>query len=42
MTKEVRALRYLTGHELVVRMHKPEEVELDGDTFGKPPKSPAA
>lgn len=33
-TKEVRTLRYLKGAELIVRLDKPEEFELDGDSFG--------
>lgn len=35
MTKEVRTLRYLRGRELVMRLDRPEEFELDGDAFGK-------
>ena len=34
-TKQVRALNYLKGRELVLKLRKPEEVELDGDSFGK-------
>jgi diacylglycerol kinase family enzyme len=34
-TKEVRALNYLKGRELVVRLGRPEEIELDGDGFGR-------
>ena len=34
-TKEVRALNYLRGSELVLRLQRPEEIELDGDGFGK-------
>ncbi|MCS5719968.1 diacylglycerol kinase family protein [Herbiconiux sp. CPCC 205763] len=34
-TKEVRALNYLKGRELVVQLSKPEEIELDGDGFGR-------
>jgi diacylglycerol kinase family enzyme len=34
LTKEVSALRYVKGHELVVRLEKPQEIELDGDPFG--------
>ncbi len=33
-TKEVRALNYLKGKELVVRLGRPEEIELDGDGLG--------
>lgn len=35
MTKEVRTLRYLKGRSLVMRLDRPEEFELDGDSFGK-------
>jgi diacylglycerol kinase (ATP) len=34
-TREVKALNYLRGKELRVRLSHPEEVELDGDPFGK-------
>jgi diacylglycerol kinase family enzyme len=34
-TREVKALNYLRGRELRVRLSHPEEVELDGDPFGK-------
>lgn len=34
VTKDVPALRYLTGKELSARLSKPEEIELDGDTLG--------
>ncbi|TFD76123.1 diacylglycerol kinase [Cryobacterium sp. Sr8] len=34
-TREVDALNYATGTELVLRLHHPEEIELDGDGFGK-------
>ncbi len=33
-TKEVRALSYLKGRELVLKLSRSEEVELDGDSFG--------
>ncbi|TFC81329.1 diacylglycerol kinase [Cryobacterium cheniae] len=33
-TGEVDALNYATGTELVLRLHGPEEIELDGDGFG--------
>jgi diacylglycerol kinase family enzyme len=33
--KPVRALEYMTGKTLVVRLDKPEEIELDGDPFGR-------
>ncbi|NQX33389.1 diacylglycerol kinase family protein [Herbiconiux sp. VKM Ac-2851] len=32
--REVRALNYLRGKELVLRLRRPEEIELDGDGFG--------
>jgi len=35
LTKEVRPLRYLQGRDLVMRLDRPEEFELDGDGFGK-------
>lgn len=34
LTKEVKALNYVRGRELTVRMSKPEDIELDGDSFG--------
>lgn len=34
LTKEVRALNYLTGSELVMRLSQAEKIELDGDEFG--------
>jgi diacylglycerol kinase (ATP) len=34
-TKEVHALKYLTGRELIVRLAEPEGIELDGDQFGQ-------
>ncbi|HYI32085.1 MAG TPA: diacylglycerol kinase family protein [Glaciibacter sp.] len=33
--KPVRALEYMTGKTLIVRLDKPEEIELDGDGFGR-------
>jgi diacylglycerol kinase (ATP) len=33
--KEIRALDYKTGTTLVVKLDKPEEIELDGDGFGR-------
>lgn len=33
-TNDVDALNYATGTELVLRLHGPEEIELDGDGFG--------
>lgn len=35
MSREVRALRYLRGSELTLRLERPEEFELDGDPFGE-------
>ncbi|MDO9397109.1 MAG: diacylglycerol kinase family protein, partial [Herbiconiux sp.] len=35
LTKEVRALNYLKGRELVLKLQRPEEIELDGDGFGR-------
>lgn len=35
MSREVRALRYLRGKELTMRLEHPEEFELDGDPFGE-------
>lgn len=35
LTKEVQALRYVKGRELVVRLDEPQEIELDGDSFGE-------
>lgn len=34
-TKQVRAMNYLRGKELVLKLSQPEDVELDGDLFGK-------
>lgn len=34
LTKEVAALRYVKGRELVVRLEKAQDIELDGDPFG--------
>jgi diacylglycerol kinase (ATP) len=33
--KEVRALEYRTAEEVVVRLEKEEDIELDGDPFGR-------
>jgi diacylglycerol kinase (ATP) len=33
-TKEVRALNYLRGKELIVSLSRPEQIQLDGDGFG--------
>jgi diacylglycerol kinase family enzyme len=35
MSREVRALRYLRGSNLTIRLERPEEFELDGDPFGE-------
>jgi diacylglycerol kinase family enzyme len=35
MSREVRALRYLRGSDLTIRLEHPEEFELDGDPFGE-------
>lgn len=34
-TKEIRALNYLRGTELVVSLSRPEPIQLDGDGFGE-------
>jgi diacylglycerol kinase (ATP) len=34
-SKDVDALKYRTGTELSLRLQRPEEIELDGDGFGK-------
>ncbi|MET0976425.1 MAG: diacylglycerol kinase family protein [Leifsonia sp.] len=34
-TKDVDALKYTTGTTLALRLNRPEEIELDGDGFGK-------
>src|SRR5919202_2556677 len=34
-TREVKALNYLKGTEVTVRLSRPEEIELDGDGFGR-------
>jgi len=33
--KEIRAMNYLRGKELVIRLSRPEPVDLDGDLFGE-------
>ncbi|TFC52918.1 diacylglycerol kinase [Cryobacterium sp. TMT2-10] len=33
-TGDVDALNYATGKELILRLHRPEEIELDGDGYG--------
>jgi diacylglycerol kinase family enzyme len=35
MSREIRALRYLRGTELTLRLERPEDFELDGDPFGE-------
>ena len=35
LSREVRAVRYLRGSNLTLRLERPEEFELDGDAFGK-------
>lgn len=35
MSKDVDALNYVKGRKLVVRFRHPEQIELDGDDFGK-------
>lgn len=35
MSREIRALRYLRGEELTLRLERPEDFELDGDPFGE-------
>jgi diacylglycerol kinase (ATP) len=35
LSREVRALRYLRGSELILRLEHPEDFELDGDPFGE-------
>jgi diacylglycerol kinase family enzyme len=34
LTREVRALRYLRGRRISVKLDRPEDFELDGDEFG--------
>ncbi|WP_175338810.1 diacylglycerol kinase family protein [Leifsonia sp. C5G2] len=33
--REVRAMNYLKGREFVMRLNRPQEVDLDGDLFGR-------
>lgn len=33
--KEVRAMNYLKGRELILKLSRPQQVELDGDLFGR-------
>lgn len=35
LSKEVRTLRYLKGKQLILRLERPQEFELDGDPFGE-------
>jgi diacylglycerol kinase (ATP) len=35
LTREVSALRYVKAHDLSVALERPEEIELDGDGFGR-------
>ena len=35
LSREVRTLRYVKGKEITLRLEKPEEFELDGDSFGQ-------
>jgi diacylglycerol kinase (ATP) len=35
LSREVRALTYLRGSELTLRLERPEDFELDGDPFGE-------
>jgi diacylglycerol kinase family enzyme len=35
LTKDVDALNYVKGRELIVKLRRPEEIELDGDDFGR-------
>ncbi|HEY2645036.1 MAG TPA: diacylglycerol kinase family protein [Galbitalea sp.] len=35
ISREVRALRYLSGKRFTLRLDRPEDFELDGDTFGE-------
>ena len=34
-TKEVKALNYIKGRRLSMRLNRPEKIELDGDEFGE-------
>jgi diacylglycerol kinase family enzyme len=34
MSKDVDALNYVKGQELIVKLRRPEQIELDGDDFG--------
>lgn len=35
LSREIRALRYLRGRELTIRLERPEDFELDGDPYGE-------
>ncbi len=35
LTKDVDALNYVKGRELIVKLRRAEQIELDGDDFGK-------
>jgi diacylglycerol kinase (ATP) len=35
LSREIRALRYLRGKELTLRLEHPEDFELDGDPYGE-------
>ncbi|RWZ53228.1 diacylglycerol kinase [Labedella phragmitis] len=35
LTKDVDALNYVKGRELIVKLRRPEQIELDGDDFGR-------
>lgn len=35
MTREVRTMRYMKGTQLILRLERPQEFELDGDPFGQ-------
>jgi len=35
LSREIRALRYLRGTELTLRLERPEDFELDGDPYGE-------
>ena len=35
LSREIRALRYLRGKELIIRLEHPEDFELDGDPYGE-------
>jgi diacylglycerol kinase family enzyme len=35
LSKDVDAINYVKGRELIVKLRRPEQIELDGDDFGK-------